>query len=127
MTVKVPEVMTVAEAAAYLRVDERTVRRLLREGRLPGRKVGREWRLHKAALDRFLAGEYEPLSPEALAAFRRGLEEIWAGRARPIEPDDDEDEPTAEELADAEAGWREYLEGKARPWDEIRKELTHDA
>ncbi|HEY8394944.1 MAG TPA: helix-turn-helix domain-containing protein [Thermaerobacter sp.] len=86
MTVKVPEVMTVAEAAAYLRVDERTVRRLLRAGRLPGRKVGREWRLHKAALDRFLAGEEdEALSAEDWKALLRGLEDIRAGRVTPWE------------------------------------------
>jgi len=48
------EVLTAEEAARYLRVGERTLRRMLREGRLPGRKVGREWRIAREALDRYL-------------------------------------------------------------------------
>lgn len=33
---------------------------------------------------------------------------------------------TPEEIAEAEAGWQEYLEGKARPWSEVRKELARE-
>ena len=47
---------TVAEAARYLRVHEQTVYSLLRSGRLKGVKVGREWRIHKEALDEYLKG-----------------------------------------------------------------------
>ena len=37
----------------------------------------------------------------------------------------DDDEPTdAEEDAGAAEAWREYLDGKARPWDEVRRELA---
>lgn len=50
------ELLTCAEAAAYLRVHERTVARLLTRGALPGVKVGRQWRLRKADLDAYLAG-----------------------------------------------------------------------
>ena len=50
------ELMTCAEAAAYLRLHERTIGRLLKQGVLPGVKVGRQWRLRKADLDAHLAG-----------------------------------------------------------------------
>ncbi|ADU51839.1 DNA binding domain protein, excisionase family [Thermaerobacter marianensis DSM 12885] len=106
MNVKVPEVMTVSEAAAYLRVDERTVRRLLREGRLPGRKVGRQWRLHKVALDRFLDGEEEA--------------QVW----RPAGVGHD-DEPTADEIKESRRAWLDYLAGgdPGRTLDELRRVL----
>ena len=50
------DTMTDAEAAAYLKVDVVTVQRQLRRGRLPGRQVGRAWRLSRQALRGFLAG-----------------------------------------------------------------------
>jgi excisionase family DNA binding protein len=52
-----PDLMTCEEAAAYLRVHERTVGRLLKRGELPGVKVGRQWRLRRADLDAYLRGE----------------------------------------------------------------------
>jgi len=47
----VPEVMDVETAAAYLDLSERTVRNHLRDGLLPGWKIGNVWRLSKSALD----------------------------------------------------------------------------
>jgi excisionase family DNA binding protein len=38
------EVLTLEEAAQFLRVSEATVYQLARSGELPARKVGREWR-----------------------------------------------------------------------------------
>jgi excisionase family DNA binding protein len=54
------EFLTVEEAAELLRVDETTVRRALREGELPGQKIGRVWRIPKADLLRYMRGEWEP-------------------------------------------------------------------
>lgn len=71
------------EAAEYLKVNPQTIYRNLRRGRLPGGKIGRQWRIRKEDLDRFLAPHTqaeEELSPEDLAAIRRGLEDIKAGR-----------------------------------------------
>ena len=51
------ELLTCEEAAAYLRVHPRTVGRRLKEGKLPGVKVGRQWRLRRADLDAYLRGE----------------------------------------------------------------------
>jgi excisionase family DNA binding protein len=53
---RVSEVLTVPEAAAYLRVHEQTVYELLREGRLRGVKVGRSWRIHRTTLEAFIKG-----------------------------------------------------------------------
>ena len=52
-----PEVLTVEQAAALLQVDADTVRALAREGDLPGRKVGREWRFSRAAVLAWLGGD----------------------------------------------------------------------
>lgn len=49
-------ILSPEEAARYLRVDLCTGYRNLRSGRLPGGKVGRQWRIRKEDLDRFLAG-----------------------------------------------------------------------
>jgi len=45
-----PEQISVREASAMLRLHADTVRRLLRHGRLPGRKVDGRWRLFKNSL-----------------------------------------------------------------------------
>ena len=49
-------VFTVNEAADYLRVTPYTVRKWLREGLIPGRKIGRVYRLYEAELEEMLRG-----------------------------------------------------------------------
>lgn len=51
-----PEVLTPEEAALYLRVDRETIYRKLRAGKLPGNKVGQQWRIRKPDLDHYLQG-----------------------------------------------------------------------
>ena len=51
------ELLTPEEAARYLRVNPQTVYRLLRGGRCPGVKVGRQWRIRKADLEAHLGGQ----------------------------------------------------------------------
>ena len=51
------EVLTADEAAELLKVSVQTVLKESREGRLPGIKVGREWRYSRLALMRHL-GQY---------------------------------------------------------------------
>lgn len=45
---------TVEEAAEWLQLDEETVRRWARAGRLPARKLGREWRFAPADVRAFV-------------------------------------------------------------------------
>ncbi len=47
-------VMTLEDAAGFLKVSETTVYQLLREGSLKARKVGREWRFLKSELVTYL-------------------------------------------------------------------------
>ena len=46
--------MTVPEVARYLKVSESTVYRLVRQGRMPARKVGGGWRFYRRRIDEWL-------------------------------------------------------------------------
>lgn len=48
-------VLDSAGAAQLLRVSSKTILRLARDGQLPGRKIGREWRFARSALLEHLA------------------------------------------------------------------------
>ena len=55
------EVLSVDEAAAWLKVDAVTVQRLLREDRLAGRKIGtRQWRISADALKAYVECDRNP-------------------------------------------------------------------
>jgi excisionase family DNA binding protein len=56
------EVLSLSEAAAYLRLPEKEVVRLVREQELPGRQAGAEWRFLKAAIQVWLS---QPLAKTA--------------------------------------------------------------
>ena len=47
--------LTLAEAATYLRVHPRTMTRLLRERQVPGVRIGRQWRIRKTDLDAYFS------------------------------------------------------------------------
>ncbi|MGQ9779807.1 MAG: helix-turn-helix domain-containing protein [Bacillota bacterium] len=48
------EAFSPEEAAAYLRQHPQTVYKLLRRGELPGRKIGRSWRISRQSLIAYL-------------------------------------------------------------------------
>jgi excisionase family DNA binding protein len=54
MSSRVREVLTLSEAANYLRVSEGVLLQLANERRVPARKVGDEWRFSAAALQQWL-------------------------------------------------------------------------
>lgn len=59
---ELPEVLTLEETAQYLRVSNQTVYNMLREGRIRGTKVGREWRFLRSDIVAYLCGTgMEPL------------------------------------------------------------------
>lgn len=64
ITLDQEQVLTAEEAAAYLRLSETTVYRLLDRGELPGRKVGGQWRILRSALEAYLAATVAPEHPE---------------------------------------------------------------
>lgn len=47
-------ILTVAQAADYLKVCEKTVRRLISKQELTASKVGKSWRIQKADIDNYL-------------------------------------------------------------------------
>ncbi|MDR0881604.1 MAG: helix-turn-helix domain-containing protein [Candidatus Adiutrix sp.] len=49
--------LTVDEAAEFLKVNRSTVLKWLKEGKIRAAKIGREWRIKKAEIDRLLNGE----------------------------------------------------------------------
>jgi len=51
------QVMTSVEAADYLKMHVKTVCRLAKEGKIPAKKVGSEWRFLRSVLDRWLTEE----------------------------------------------------------------------
>ena len=46
--------LTAKEAAEYLKLAERTLVRLAHEGKIPGVKIGGQWRFRRALLDEYL-------------------------------------------------------------------------
>ena len=48
------ELITVSQVAEYLRIHPEVIRRWLREKKLPGVKIGKEWRIDKQAIDDML-------------------------------------------------------------------------
>lgn len=91
------EVLTLSETAAYLRLAESEVLRLIHEQRLPARRVGSEWRFFKAAVQEWLSQPIPSPSKEAqlasAGAFKDDpdleaiVEEIYRRRGRPITED----------------------------------------
>jgi excisionase family DNA binding protein len=63
------DVLTLSEAAAYLRVSENTVLEMFHEQGLPGRKVGADWRFLRSALDDWLRTPVRKSSKEELLAM----------------------------------------------------------
>ncbi len=91
------EVLTLAEAAAYLRLAEAEVIALVYEQDLPGRFAGSQWRFLKSAIQEWLSKPPPKYSKEAQRSVAGLLkddpslvpmvEEIYRRRGRPITED----------------------------------------
>lgn len=51
------EILTAEEVAEYLRIHPYTVKRLAREGKFPGFKVGGQWRFRRDEINKLSARE----------------------------------------------------------------------
>ncbi|PFG07855.1 MULTISPECIES: helix-turn-helix domain-containing protein [Marinobacter] len=49
------QIMTLEELANYLKISKSTVYKLAQEGRIPGQKLGKQWRFGKQAIDDWLS------------------------------------------------------------------------
>jgi len=47
-------VLTIDQLADYLKLSKSSLYHLARRGDVPGQKIGRHWRFHKAAIDKWL-------------------------------------------------------------------------
>lgn len=56
------EILTLSEAATFIRVSEKTLGEMARARRIPSQKVGREWRFLRSALEDWLVGGSDPLN-----------------------------------------------------------------
>jgi excisionase family DNA binding protein len=84
-------VLTLSEAARFLRLKPARVKTLAASGQLPGRKIDEEWRFHKGALEQWLCGK--PSARDILLAQAGALadddtlpallDSIYAARGRP--------------------------------------------
>ncbi len=60
-------VMTLQEVAAYLKVSEKTITRMVQAGDLPGLKVSNQWRFLRAAIDDWMTRRMYGQASEQLA------------------------------------------------------------
>jgi excisionase family DNA binding protein len=58
--------MTIKQLAEYLRINDRTVLKLVSDGALPGVKVGNQWRFRKAMIDTWLDDQMLGVTPRYL-------------------------------------------------------------
>lgn len=49
-----PNILTLSEVAGLLRVSHQTIYNMIRDGRIKGYKVGREWRFLKSEIDAYM-------------------------------------------------------------------------
>ncbi len=59
------EILTITELSAHLRVHPTTIYRLLREGRIPGFRVGSAWRFSRASIEKWEHGGAGPIDGES--------------------------------------------------------------
>lgn len=82
------EVMNGDEAAVFLKMPKSTLLKLCSEGEIPGVKVGRQWRFHRDALEKWAAEKAsaieEPAAEAPAPAFSESLEKAETGIARTI-------------------------------------------
>jgi len=82
------EILTLREAAAFLRCHPDTVKRRARAGELPASKIGRAWRFRRAELDAWLARGgtlQEAVVDRGVAlAIEDAKAEVAAGRSRVV-------------------------------------------
>jgi excisionase family DNA binding protein len=76
---ELPEWLRLHEAAAVLRVDHHLLRRWLRDGTMPGTKIGSRWRVRREDIQAIMAGRKTPaqrraelLGEAVVAEIRRG-------------------------------------------------------
>ncbi|MDA3959138.1 helix-turn-helix domain-containing protein [Oceanispirochaeta sp.] len=53
------QAFTIKDLSKYLRIAESSLYKLVREGKIPGQKIGKTWRFFKPAIDSWLSEKSE--------------------------------------------------------------------
>jgi excisionase family DNA binding protein len=64
MTQPTDDIMTIEELATYLKIPKSTLYKQVQEGKIPGQKIGKQWRFGKLAIDRWINESDEGASKE---------------------------------------------------------------
>ena len=124
--------LTTEEVLEYLQVNLRTVYRLIKAGRIPAVRVGRQWRFRKADLDAWLDGQRRGGRAEARMAEAGATASLESVGRRVLVVDDEESirELLTKTLALAEYEAQAVSDGKAglellrrEPWDLLIADL----
>ena len=51
------DVLTIGDLSVYLKISKSTLYKLVREGKIPCQKIGRHWRFHREAIERWLRND----------------------------------------------------------------------
>ena len=81
--------LTTEEVLDYLQVNLRTVYRLIKAGKIPAVRVGRQWRFRKHDIDAWLESQRPRATRGASAPAARTLAAAVAGRSRVLVVDDE--------------------------------------
>jgi excisionase family DNA binding protein len=60
-------IMTVREVSSYLQCHPASIYRLLRQGRIPAFKIGRDWRFRRSVIDKWLSGSIDKADSKPLS------------------------------------------------------------
>jgi excisionase family DNA binding protein len=67
-------ILTVYELSEYLRVNKNTIYKMVREGKLPGFRLGSDWRFHLDAIKRWQRDQMEQWQRDQMKDNTRNVE-----------------------------------------------------
>ena len=74
--VEKPEVLTVDEVSDLLKVSPQTIYNMVKDGRLPASKVGREWRFNRIEIEKVLKPQEISIVDERNSISQKGTVEM---------------------------------------------------
>jgi excisionase family DNA binding protein len=76
------KLMTAKELSKYLKLNEITIYKYLQEGKLPGFKIGSQWRFDRDEIDDFLRSSRRNPSPQADSMGNDTLQDATPSKAK---------------------------------------------
>jgi len=69
------DIMTLEEVAAYLKVKPQTIYTWAQEKKIPGAKLGKEWRFKKSIIDEWYLQHIDTKFSDVIDKFKTNIEE----------------------------------------------------